>query len=63
MHYIVMGFLKDNRKGSPDAKKLLEELGEAIDSGNVDYLKVHQKFDKKGNILPTEVQKFKISNT
>ena len=60
MHYIVMGFLKGNRKGDADAKKLLEELGEAIDSGNVDYLKVHQKFDKKGKILPTEVQKFKI---
>ena len=56
----LMGFLKDNRKGSPDAKKLLKELDDAIFDGKVDYLKVHQKFDKKGNILPTEVQKFKI---
>ena len=56
----LMGFLKDNRKESPDSKKLLKNLENAIEKGKVDYLKVHQKFDKKGNLLPTEVQKFKI---
>ena len=60
MHYIVMGFLKDNRKGDSQAEDLLEALDDAIFDGKVDYLKVHQKFDKKGNLLPTEVQKFKI---
>ena len=60
MHYIVMGFLKDNRKGDEEVKKLLKELKEAIGDGKLDYLKVHQKFDKNGKLLPTEVQKFKI---
>jgi hypothetical protein len=39
---------------------LADEIKAAKGLGEVDYLLVHQKFDKAGNLLPTEVSKFKI---
>lgn len=40
---------------------LHSQINIALGKGNIDYLLVHQKFDKAGNLLPTEVSKFKIN--
>lgn len=48
-------------KARKDSEDLIKKLEKAKDRGELDYLLVKQKFDvKTGELLPTEVQKFKL---